>query len=72
LTAAEMREERKRLVCSSSIPQICKPWWNVLKIGDETWVCGYDPETKELSPQWKIPFSLCLKKYKYTAKSKWR
>jgi len=25
--------------------------------GDESWVYGYDPETKQLSPQWKSPTS---------------
>jgi len=25
--------------------------------GDETWVCGYDPETKQQSSQWKSPNS---------------
>jgi hypothetical protein len=24
-------------------------------IGDETWVYGYDPETKQQSSQWKLP-----------------
>ena len=31
---------------------------NVLKkviTGDESWVCGYDPETKQQSSQWKRP-----------------
>jgi len=26
-------------------------------IGDESWVCGYDPETKQQSSQWKSPGS---------------
>ena len=30
--------------------------------GDETWVYGYDPETKQQSSQWKSPNSLRLKK----------
>jgi hypothetical protein len=25
--------------------------------GDESWVYGYDPETKQQSPQWKTPNS---------------
>ena len=25
--------------------------------GDESWVYGYDPETKQQSSQWKIPTS---------------
>ena len=29
---------------------------------DETWVCGYDPETKQQLLQWKSPNSLRLKK----------
>ena len=31
-------------------------------IGDETWVYGYDPETKQQSLQWKLPNSQQLKK----------
>jgi len=30
--------------------------------GDETWMYGYDPETKQQSLQWKSPNSLPLKK----------
>jgi len=30
--------------------------------GDETWVYGYDPETKQQSSQWKSPNSARLKK----------
>jgi histone-lysine N-methyltransferase SETMAR len=30
--------------------------------GDETWVCGYDPETKQQSSQQKLPNSPRLKK----------
>jgi histone-lysine N-methyltransferase SETMAR len=30
--------------------------------GDETWVYGYDPETKQESSQWKLPNSLQPKK----------
>ena len=30
--------------------------------GDETWVYGYDPETKQQSSQWKSPNSPWLKK----------
>jgi hypothetical protein len=26
-------------------------------LGDESWVCGYDPETKQQSSQWKSPQS---------------
>ena len=31
-------------------------------IGDETWVYGYDPETRVQSSQWKSPSSPCAKK----------
>jgi hypothetical protein len=30
--------------------------------GDESWVYGYDPETKQMSSQWKTPSSPRLKK----------
>jgi hypothetical protein len=30
--------------------------------GDETWVCSYDPQTKQQSPQWKLPNSPWPKK----------
>ena len=30
--------------------------------GDETWVYGYDPETRFRSSQWKSPSSPCAKK----------
>jgi len=30
--------------------------------GDESWVCGYDSETKQQSLQWKSPGSTRLKK----------
>jgi len=30
--------------------------------GDESWVCGYDPETKQQSSQWKSPTSPWPKK----------
>jgi len=30
--------------------------------GDETWVYGYDPETRVQSSQWKSPSSTCAKK----------
>jgi histone-lysine N-methyltransferase SETMAR len=30
--------------------------------GDESWVYGYDPETKQQSSQWKMPNSLRPKK----------
>jgi len=30
--------------------------------GDETWVCGYDPETKQQLLQWKSPNSPRLRK----------
>ena len=33
-----------------------------ITIGDETWVYGYDPETKQQSMQWKSPNSLQPKK----------
>jgi hypothetical protein len=26
-------------------------------MGDESWIYGYDPETKQQSPQWKNPQS---------------
>jgi hypothetical protein len=29
---------------------------------DKSWSCGYDPETKQQSPQWKSPQSLRAKK----------
>jgi len=32
-------------------------------IGDETWVYGYDPETRVQSSQWKSPSSPCVKKH---------
>ena len=32
--------------------------------GDESWVYGYDPETKQQSSQWKSPVSPRLKKAK--------
>ena len=31
-------------------------------MGDETWVYGYDPETRVQSSQWKLPSSPCAKK----------
>jgi len=31
-------------------------------MGDETWVSGYDPETRVQSSQWKSPSSPCAKK----------
>jgi len=30
--------------------------------GDESWVYGYDPETKQQSSQWKSPGSPVVKK----------
>ena len=30
--------------------------------GDETWCCGYNPETKQASSQWKTPYSPKAKK----------
>jgi hypothetical protein len=30
--------------------------------GDESWIYGYDPETKQQSSQWKSPNSLGTKK----------
>jgi len=30
--------------------------------GDDTWCCGYDPETKQASSQWKTPISPKAKK----------
>jgi hypothetical protein len=32
--------------------------------GDESWVYGYDPETKQMSSQWNMPSSPRLKKAK--------
>jgi hypothetical protein len=32
------------------------------KKGDESWIYGYDPETKQQSSQWKSPQSLRAKK----------
>jgi len=31
-------------------------------MGDETWVYGYDPETRVQSSQWKSPSSAHMKK----------
>jgi len=31
-------------------------------MGDETWVYGYDPETRVQGSQWKSPSSPCAKK----------
>jgi len=31
-------------------------------MGNETWVYGYDPETRVQSSQWKSPSSSCVKK----------
>ena len=36
---------------------------NIVITGDETWVYGYDPETKMQSAQWKHPNSPRTKKH---------
>jgi len=44
--------------CAASDPSFLG---NVIT-GDETWVYGYDPETRVQSSQWKSPGSPCAKK----------
>ena len=40
-------------------------------MGNETWVYGYDPETRVQSSQWKSPSSSCVKKACQAPTSRW-
>lgn len=57
LTAEQIE---KRLTSSQAMVELCEEDPGVMSriiTGDETWVYGYDPETKMQSSQWKSPTS---------------
>ena len=63
LLTEEQKELRKEICkdmldCANHDPEFMK----TIITGDETWVYGYDPETKFQSSQWKHPESPRLKK----------
>jgi hypothetical protein len=40
-----------------NVLKIMPPSCQALKTGGKTWVYDYDPETKQMLPQWKMPSS---------------
>jgi len=57
------QKEHRIPVCTQLTEQVKKDvnFISTIITGDECWVFGYDPETKQLSSQWKTPISLLKK-----------
>ena len=63
LLTTDQKEDRK-FKSSELLERACNDvnFMNNIITGDETWVYGYDPETKQQSSQWKTPTSPTPKK----------
>ena len=56
LLRGDQREQRQT-IAGDMLERLCEDVYFLKNIvtGDESWVYGYDPETKQQSSQWKSP-----------------